>query len=549
MVTNSLVSFETQIQWIHPTFGEIDKDVFLKIFEGNGFISHINYYIFISICEKLAELKKHGVKTPPVSINMSRANLYNSNTIKILLENLKKYDLKNSDFKIKISESQIDIEDREIISAISALKNKGFSIELDGFGAGYSSLKMLTLLPFDCIKIDLNVMDGVDLVVTDGGILSFIKKVASLLDIKMVAKSVDSKVQLKNMKSLDIDFIQGLSLSGSVFMDHLETFLEVQNQKEFANMYQPSDALVSVFSDTYQDEIEKILCINSYEEGQKIISNGKQPFMLISVTDENVISKLLYYQGKIKSIVVDVVNTFDKRIEIVRTIRKNAGTRKIPLAIHLPANDDHDFAYIEQGVDDIFIGNISEKAYVYHLLKIQKYKKALLEEDGMAKLKNEAYRDFLTGLLNRRGLEYAVKTIKSEEDCSCFALLMIDVDNLKYCNDTFGHDSGDDLIISFAEFLKKRLRNTDIIVRLGGDEFVVVLRNVKSKEITLTVAESLCKSLAWKVELADIVPTASIGAVWVDGEFNLQELITNADKALYQAKKAGKAQARLYEGE
>jgi diguanylate cyclase (GGDEF)-like protein/PAS domain S-box-containing protein len=157
--------------------------------------------------------------------------------------------------------------------------------------------------------------------------------------------------------------------------------------------------------------------------------------------------------------------------------------------------------------------------------------------------------DFLTGLLNRRHFE---KELVKEADRSSRygipgAVLLIDLDNFKDVNDTFGHRVGDDVLKGVAGLLRERLRHSDIVARVGGDEFAVLLTQTNAEEVRL-VAEDVVKALSRETAvLADqsIRVTASVGAAMFDGRTDV-EVLAHADVAMYEAKETGRNRFELY---
>jgi diguanylate cyclase (GGDEF)-like protein len=157
--------------------------------------------------------------------------------------------------------------------------------------------------------------------------------------------------------------------------------------------------------------------------------------------------------------------------------------------------------------------------------------------------------DPLTGLLNRRGLEAALG--RAIHACERYgtpaALLLIDLDDFKYVNDSLGHGTGDQLIRSVADRLRARLRETDVVARVGGDEFVVLLDHADVAE-ALQVAEDL-RAVVRDVRPPGgderLRPTASIGIAPL-GAVGAEELLVRADLAMYEAKDRGRDAVALY---
>ena len=169
-----------------------------------------------------------------------------------------------------------------------------------------------------------------------------------------------------------------------------------------------------------------------------------------------------------------------------------------------------------------------------------------------ANLRHMADHDPLTGLINRRGLEAALEGHLAH--CRRYgvtgALLVLDLDGFKYVNDTLGHAAGDKLIISTAHALTSRLRETDTIARLGGDEFAILLPTQTESEAQ-TVAQALVDAVRRSAaSMSQAHPgrvTASIGvAMFTDATLTADEILVNADLAMYDAKEAGKDRAAFY---
>jgi diguanylate cyclase (GGDEF)-like protein/PAS domain S-box-containing protein len=162
--------------------------------------------------------------------------------------------------------------------------------------------------------------------------------------------------------------------------------------------------------------------------------------------------------------------------------------------------------------------------------------------------------DSLTGLFNRRRFEeeLARELAVAERYSTHCSVLAIDLDNFKYINDSLGHSTGDELISRVGEALRSRLRRTDVLARLGGDEFAVILPRADQVDAART-AEALLEAVA-SVDLQSLSGrggrvTASIGiSVYESGStLTAEELLVEADIAMYDAKEAGRGRATLYD--
>lgn len=157
--------------------------------------------------------------------------------------------------------------------------------------------------------------------------------------------------------------------------------------------------------------------------------------------------------------------------------------------------------------------------------------------------------DFLTGLLNRRHFEQVLsrETERAARYDVSGAVLLIDLDNFKGVNDTFGHRAGDDVLKGVAGLLRQRLRQTDVIARVGGDEFAVLLPQTEADQVRL-VADDVVKTIGREiVVLADqsMRITASVGVAML-GELTDVEALAYADLAMYEAKETGRNRFEMY---
>jgi diguanylate cyclase (GGDEF)-like protein len=154
-ITESIVGGETLVRWQHPQKGLVSPGVFINIFERNGFIDPLDHFVWEETCRFQSELKKKGIKTVPISINVSRIHFYGSELRGQFRELIEKYDLEPQDIELEITESLCSEDSGKIFDTIRELQADGFRIAMDDFGSGYSSLNMLKEMPLDIIKLDL----------------------------------------------------------------------------------------------------------------------------------------------------------------------------------------------------------------------------------------------------------------------------------------------------------------------------------------------------------------------------------------------------------
>lgn len=160
-------------------------------------------------------------------------------------------------------------------------------------------------------------------------------------------------------------------------------------------------------------------------------------------------------------------------------------------------------------------------------------------------LKRLSIIDPLTGINNRRffiqSVEYELQQVKRHSCAS--TVMIIDIDNFKTVNDTFGHQCGDDTLINIVRLIECNIRKCDVLGRLGGDEFALLLRNTAVEQAQI-VAEKLLReinSAPLEFDAQRILTTVSIGCSMIRTEdASLEQVISRADEALYRAKRAGR---------
>jgi diguanylate cyclase (GGDEF)-like protein/PAS domain S-box-containing protein len=176
---------------------------------------------------------------------------------------------------------------------------------------------------------------------------------------------------------------------------------------------------------------------------------------------------------------------------------------------------------------------------------------ALQRHRADERLSHLAHHDKLTGLPNRallqEKLEESIRYARQHR--SSVAVMFLDLDNFKIVNDSFGHATGDQLLIGFAERLSKLVRPNDFLGRFGGDEFVVLLEHVQSAEDAIPVAERLLDDLRqpFHIKGRNVFLTVSVGiAVSPRGRASSENLLRNADSAMYKAKGRGRSRIEIF---
>lgn len=225
-----LTSAEALVRWVHPTLGFISPGVFVPLFEKNGYIRHLDHYVWRETAHQIAKWKREKNITLPISINISRVDLDDPDIVKILLSICEEANISPDHLPLEVTESAyVQNEETDIVAVIEEMKKAGFRIEIDDFGAGYSSLNTLASLPLDILKLDMKFVREMEKSEKALKMVSIVADIARSLKVKLVAEGVETLNQVQLLKGLGYDIIQGYYFSKPLKASDFEALFE----KEF----------------------------------------------------------------------------------------------------------------------------------------------------------------------------------------------------------------------------------------------------------------------------------------------------------------------------
>jgi two-component system cell cycle response regulator len=269
-----------------------------------------------------------------------------------------------------------------------------------------------------------------------------------------------------------------------------------------------------------------------------------EPYQIkLASNGENAISRS--QQERIDVILLDLLLPGKSGFDVCSALKEKENTQNIQIVAITGLSDlESKLKGIELGVDDYLIKPVNMHILRTRVKSLVK-KKALLDRlcDKYEMAVHSAITDKLTGLYNRRYfdhfLDFEIK--RSSRQKASLALLMIDIDNFKLINDTLGHLFGDKILNKLGDIIKSIIRETDLAARYGGEEFSIVMSNTGLEE-AIEIAERLRKAISeYNFEITYRPTTVSIGiALYPLDSTSLQDLLSNADRALYRAKHEGK---------
>ncbi len=223
--TGMLLGAEALVRWNHPDRGLISPGLFIPIFEKNGFITKLDMYVFEQVCKFLKKCMDKGLATVPISTNFSRHDLFMADFVEKLEEIRTKYEVPVKLLRVEITESAVMASSSLINDVVKALHDKGYVVEMDDFGSGYSSLNVLKDIELDVIKLDMLFLSEQTTSNRGGTILSSVVRMAKWLDMPVIAEGVETVKQADFLRSIGCDYIQGYLYSRPIPADEFEEIL------------------------------------------------------------------------------------------------------------------------------------------------------------------------------------------------------------------------------------------------------------------------------------------------------------------------------------
>ena len=215
---------EVLVRWIHPEMGFMNPGDFIPLFESNGFIAELDYYIWEEACRALRKWRENGMPLVPLSVNMSRRDFAVPGLVAKIINLADNYELPHSLLHFEVTESSISTDPEKLSGIVKELHEAGFVIELDDFGSGYSSMNTLNELTLDVLKLDMSLIRK-DNALSDNSVLKFAVMLGKMLGLQVVSEGVETKEQVERLKELDCDYVQGYYYSRPLPQADFEVYL------------------------------------------------------------------------------------------------------------------------------------------------------------------------------------------------------------------------------------------------------------------------------------------------------------------------------------
>ncbi|MBR3142079.1 MAG: EAL domain-containing protein [Clostridiales bacterium] len=224
-----LSSAEALVRWFHPTLGMISPGKFIPLFEEDGLIAQLDEYIWKNTAATISDWKKRLGVSVPVSVNLSRAEMYDPKLVETFEKITSEAGITSKDIYLEITESAYVRDSDQIVDRVTELREHGFFIEMDDFGSGYSSLNMISELPIDALKLDMMFIRNAFDKINDTRMISIVIDIADYLGVPVIAEGVETEEQYLALKKLGCTIIQGYYFSKPLPAGEFEKFLTAKD--------------------------------------------------------------------------------------------------------------------------------------------------------------------------------------------------------------------------------------------------------------------------------------------------------------------------------
>ena len=490
--TPVLTSAEALVRWMHPKLGMVSPGLFIPLFEKNGLIVELDHYVWREAAARMRDWKDRLGFSVPVSVNVSRVDMYDPNLVNVFQDLMKEFSLTPREFLLEITESAYTQDSEQMISVVMKLRKLGFRIEMDDFGTGYSSLNMISTLPIDALKLDMQFIRSAFRGTKDTRMLEVILEIADYLSVPVIAEGVETEDQLHVLKAMGCDIVQGYYFSRPLPAEQYEEFLK-QRRDSSPVLTEPEAGIPEdSVSGSLKDGSEElrlrysritralaadyfcIYCVDM-ETDRFVEYSAQENYRALGIeaggdhfferTREN-IARVIWHEDQDRVRKAMKKETILKELERdgIFTINYRLMLDGVPTYVSLKATR------MEEPSDNhIIIGICSIDA---QMKREQEYEREL----GI--VKERVNRDALTGVKSKHayvdaeaGLDREIREGKAEP----FAVALCDVNDLKKTNDNFGHKAGDQLLKDACAIICDTFKHSPVY-RIGGDEFAAILR-------------------------------------------------------------------------
>ena len=491
-MTRAIVGMEALVRWNHPTRGCVPPAEFMPLLESTGLVTQLDQYIWESVCQTLQKWQDSGSNLVPVSVNVSVVDIVNLDVPQIFSDLVEKYQLKPKLLLAEITETMVAENAALVENTIQGLHRKGFSVMMDDFGSGYSSLNMLKDTNVDAIKLDMKLID-MNQKNRDKGvqIVESVVDMAHRLNLPIIAEGVETPEQVSMLQAADCLYTQGYYFFKPMPVENAEALLAQPNSEEYWDMRRDlmrrdhrmtdtSSAQTALALQAYQifaDNVLELSLLNLATGEYRVIKRDPRLPGAGKDIEENFAD---YCERMVEDKIIhpDDAELFTDQTDL-ELLRSSVFHTQQPEAYRFRKNVSCQFVWITME----FIpcrGCCAQNPWATVVVREDVQANQLSEE-----LDFSYSHDALTGLLNRSRYESDLRDLQFAEYDS-IVCTYIDVVGLHEVNNHLGHRSGDSMLCYIANAARKFFA-TSRIYRIGGDEFVILTPNQPPYSVWVSV--------------------------------------------------------------
>ena len=448
-MTRAIVGMEALVRWNHPTRGCVPPSEFMPLLESTGLVTQLDQYIWESVCKTLHKWQESGSNLVPVSVNVSVVDIVNLDVPQIFSNLVEKYQLEPKLLLAEITETMLAENASLVENTIQGLHRKGFSVMMDDFGSGYSSLNMLKDTNVDAIKLDMKLIDMNQQNRSKGvQIVESVVDMAHRLNLPIIAEGVETPEQVSMLQAADCLYTQGYYFYKPMPVENAEALLAQPNSEDYWDMRRDlmcrdrrapiSDseqtALALQAYQIFADNVLELSLLNLSTGEYRVIKRDPRLPGAGSDTEEDFAA---YCERMVTNKVIhpDDAEMFTDQTDL-ETLRSAVFSTQQPEAYRFRKNVSGQFVWITM-----------EFLPCRNCCAQNPWATVVVREDAQADHLSEELdfsysHDTLTGLLNRSLFETDLRTLQSSEYDS-MVCTYIDVVGLHEVNNHLGHRSGD----------------------------------------------------------------------------------------------------------
>ena len=233
LITGKPYGAEALVRWMHPKRGMIAPAEFIPVYERNGIIGRLDQYMWRKVCALLRKWIDEGKEPDPISVNVSRVNIYNPHLVEILNKIIIEYRIPPQLLNLEITESAFMEDQSLVMRTVKRLHDLGFKIMMDDFGSGYSSLNVLKDMDVDYLKIDMKFLQEEKAFNGKGEkVLTSVVRMAKWLQLPSIVEGVETEEQVDFLKCIGCEYAQGFYYAKPMSVVDYEMYIAREQKKE-----------------------------------------------------------------------------------------------------------------------------------------------------------------------------------------------------------------------------------------------------------------------------------------------------------------------------